>query len=75
VCGLQHDAPVKTVHWIKGSSYSCLMTGSWDKTLKVSALCLSPVFIPHCSVIDGLIVLLQFLNFLWMVCFGLVSVS
>jgi len=30
----QHDAPVKTVHWIKGTSYSCLMTGSWDKTLK-----------------------------------------
>ncbi|XP_023248262.1 mRNA export factor [Copidosoma floridanum] len=29
-----HDAPVKTCHWIKGSSYSCLMTGSWDKTLK-----------------------------------------
>jgi mRNA export factor len=30
----QHDAPVKTVHWIKSSSYCCLMTGSWDKTLK-----------------------------------------
>ena len=30
----QHDAPVKTVHWIKGSNYQCLMTGSWDKTLK-----------------------------------------
>ncbi|ESO09225.1 hypothetical protein HELRODRAFT_109550 [Helobdella robusta] len=30
----QHEAPVKTVHWIKGSSYSVLMTGSWDKTLK-----------------------------------------
>lgn len=30
----QHDAPVKTCHWIKGSNYSCLMTGSWDKTLK-----------------------------------------
>ncbi|XP_011189810.1 protein Rae1 [Zeugodacus cucurbitae] len=29
-----HDAPVKTCHWIKGSNYSCLMTGSWDKTLK-----------------------------------------
>ncbi|XP_049834915.1 protein Rae1 [Schistocerca gregaria] len=30
----QHDAPVKTCHWIKGNMYSCLMTGSWDKTLK-----------------------------------------
>lgn len=31
----QHDAPVKTVHWIKAPTYSCIMTGSWDKTLKV----------------------------------------
>ncbi|UYV80083.1 RAE1 [Cordylochernes scorpioides] len=30
----QHEAPIKTVHWIKGTNYSCLMTGSWDKTLK-----------------------------------------
>lgn len=30
----QHDAPVKTVHWIKAPNYSCIMTGSWDKTLK-----------------------------------------
>lgn len=29
-----HDAPVKTCHWVQGGSYSCLMTGSWDKTLK-----------------------------------------
>jgi mRNA export factor len=29
-----HDAPVKTCHWVKGPTYSCLMTGSWDKTLK-----------------------------------------
>lgn len=29
-----HDAPIKTCNWIKGSNYSCLMTGSWDKTLK-----------------------------------------
>ncbi|KAA0192578.1 hypothetical protein HAZT_HAZT007804 [Hyalella azteca] len=29
-----HDAPVKTVHWIKAPTYSCIMTGSWDKTLK-----------------------------------------
>lgn len=31
-----HDAPVKTCHWVKGTTYSCLMTGSWDKTLKAS---------------------------------------
>lgn len=30
----QHDGPVKTVHWVKGTNYSCLMTGSWDKTLR-----------------------------------------
>ncbi|KAL9921986.1 protein Rae1-like [Glossina fuscipes fuscipes] len=29
-----HQAPVKTCHWIKGSKYACLMTGSWDKTIK-----------------------------------------
>ncbi|KAI4466534.1 mrna export factor and bub3 [Holotrichia oblita] len=29
-----HDAPIKTCHWIKSPNYSCLMTGSWDKTLK-----------------------------------------
>lgn len=31
-----HDAPVRTCDWIQTPSYSCLMTGSWDKTLKVS---------------------------------------
>lgn len=31
-----HDAPVKTCHWVKGTTYTCLMTGSWDKTLKAS---------------------------------------
>jgi len=30
-----HDQPIKTCHWIKGATYSCLMTGSWDKTLRV----------------------------------------
>ncbi|XP_077284411.1 ribonucleic acid export 1 [Arctopsyche grandis] len=29
-----HDGPVKTCHWVKASNYTCLMTGSWDKTLK-----------------------------------------
>ncbi|KAK2194151.1 hypothetical protein NP493_2g14009 [Ridgeia piscesae] len=30
----QHDAPIKTCHWVKAPNYNCLMTGSWDKTLK-----------------------------------------
>lgn len=30
----QHEAPVKTCHWIKAPNYSALMTTSWDKTLK-----------------------------------------
>ncbi|KAG8131690.1 hypothetical protein E2320_009598 [Naja naja] len=34
VCWSDHEAPVKTVHWIKAPNYSCVMTGSWDKTLK-----------------------------------------
>ena len=33
-----HDAPVKTVHWVKAPTYSCIMTGSWDKTLKVRGM-------------------------------------
>ena len=33
----EHDAPIKTCHWIKSPGYSCLMTGSWDKTVKVSS--------------------------------------
>lgn len=32
-----HEAPVKTCHWIKAPNYTCLMTASWDKTLKVPA--------------------------------------
>lgn len=32
----QHDGPIKSIHWIKAPNYSCVMTGSWDKTLKVS---------------------------------------
>ncbi|XP_017494730.1 PREDICTED: mRNA export factor-like [Rhagoletis zephyria] len=31
----QHDAPVKTVHYIKAPNYNCLMTTSWDKTIKL----------------------------------------
>uniref|UniRef100_A0A2K6FKL0 Rae1 protein homolog n=1 Tax=Propithecus coquereli TaxID=379532 RepID=A0A2K6FKL0_PROCO len=30
----RHDAPVKTIHWIKAPNYICVMTGSRDKTLK-----------------------------------------
>uniref|UniRef100_A0A8C4Q6I2 Rae1 protein homolog n=1 Tax=Eptatretus burgeri TaxID=7764 RepID=A0A8C4Q6I2_EPTBU len=30
----QHDAPIKTIHWIKAPNYSCVMTGGWDKALK-----------------------------------------
>jgi len=30
----QHDASIKTVHWVKANNYQCLMTGSWDKTIK-----------------------------------------
>jgi len=30
----QHDGAVKTCHWIKAPNYSCLMTGSHDKTLR-----------------------------------------
>ncbi|CAF96553.1 unnamed protein product [Tetraodon nigroviridis] len=30
----QHDGPIKAIHWIKAPNYSCVMTGSWDKTLK-----------------------------------------
>ncbi|GBP36082.1 mRNA export factor [Eumeta japonica] len=29
-----HDAPIRVCRWIKAPTYSCLMTASWDKTLK-----------------------------------------
>jgi len=31
-----HDAGVRSCHWIKAPNYTCLMTASWDKTVKVS---------------------------------------
>lgn len=34
----QHDGPIKAIHWIKAPNYSCIMTGSWDKTLKVATI-------------------------------------
>ncbi|XP_065184420.1 mRNA export factor RAE1-like [Sycon ciliatum] len=30
----QHEAPIRTCHWVQSPSYQLLMTGSWDKTLK-----------------------------------------
>ena len=33
----QHAAPIKSVHWIQAPNYSCAITGSWDKTLKVNS--------------------------------------
>ena len=30
----QHDAPIKSAHWIQASNYQCLMTGGWDRRLK-----------------------------------------
>lgn len=29
-----HDEPIRSCHWIKSANYSCLMTGSWDKTMR-----------------------------------------
>ena len=29
-----HDQPIRTVHYIQRPSYSCIMTGSWDRTGK-----------------------------------------
>jgi len=29
-----HDAPIKTIRYIQGQSYTCVMTGGWDKKLK-----------------------------------------
>lgn len=31
----QHDAPIKSAHWIQAGNYQCLMTGGWDRKLKV----------------------------------------
>ncbi|KAM8713638.1 hypothetical protein ACLKA7_013889 [Drosophila subpalustris] len=30
-----HDAGVRSCHWIKSATFRCLMTESWDKTLKI----------------------------------------
>lgn len=31
----QHDAPVKSIGWVDAPQGGILVTGSWDKTLKV----------------------------------------
>lgn len=36
-----HDAPIKTVHFISSPNYACIMTGGWDKKLKLVRLFLS----------------------------------
>ena len=38
----QHEAPVKVVKWIDAPQAGILVTGSWDKTLKV---CSTEVFV------------------------------
>lgn len=38
----QHDAPIKVVKWIESPQGGVLVTGSWDKTLKVSCGGASP---------------------------------
>ncbi|KAI3387992.1 hypothetical protein SNEBB_008507 [Seison nebaliae] len=30
----KHEAPVRTVHWIERPTFNCLMTTSWDQTVK-----------------------------------------
>lgn len=42
----QHQDAVRTVHSIQAPNYSCIMTGSWDKTLKVSQFC---HWLLHCN--------------------------
>lgn len=53
----QHDAAIKTCHWVKSNTYNCLMTGSWDKTLKVSAPAIAQILlnieIKHCFISFG----------------------
>lgn len=54
-----HDAPIKTCHWIKGA-YSCLMTGSWDKTLKVKSCSRFDLFHLYLRQLIKIIMLLSF---------------
>ena len=49
----QHDAPVKVVKWLETPQGSILVTGSWDKTIKVTrdhlsfTLCYALMFVLH----------------------------
>lgn len=38
----QHAAPIKSVHWIQSPNYQVVVTGSWDKTLKVRTMVTRP---------------------------------
>ena len=31
----EHAAPIKSVAWIQAPNYACVVTASWDKTMKV----------------------------------------
>lgn len=31
-----HDQPIRTIHYIQRPAYSCVMTGGWDRTGKIS---------------------------------------
>jgi mRNA export factor len=39
----QHDGPVKVVKWLETPQGSILVTGSWDKTVKVARVFTSPL--------------------------------
>lgn len=34
-----HDQPVRTVHYVQRPNYTCVMTGSWDKTGNYILIC------------------------------------
>uniref|UniRef100_A0A8K9XS13 Rae1 protein homolog n=1 Tax=Oncorhynchus mykiss TaxID=8022 RepID=A0A8K9XS13_ONCMY len=38
-----HVYPLARWHWIKTTDYSCIMTGSWDKTLKIDTCSPNPI--------------------------------
>lgn len=40
----QHEAPVKSCHWIKAANYTAVMTTSWDKMIKVPELFMAIMF-------------------------------
>uniref|UniRef100_A0AAZ3SAY0 Rae1 protein homolog n=1 Tax=Oncorhynchus tshawytscha TaxID=74940 RepID=A0AAZ3SAY0_ONCTS len=40
-----HVYPLARWHWIKTTNYSCIMMGSWDKTLKICAYVVYPIVV------------------------------